>query len=182
MGSEMCEGQLMTHSLKVGLFASVLVFAASPALAIGWETSPWPVERSDGSHYCYLAYAEEPRAILIIASGAAADDFRLSIADPAFAGTINDGEVSFVFPSGWQVSTPFVIVAPGHFAVGIDEVSFHRVLDELETPGTWSISTGGSSIEVPVSDDLDYAITRFRGPVGSDYVLGESCVEQLSLN
>lgn len=170
----------MIRCLKAGLFGLALAFAASPALADGWSSTPWPSTGGDGTLHCYLGYADEPRVVMVLTSNAYVGDFRLLIGDPAFERASHGGEVTFVFPSGWRVSTPFQLVAPGRFVVGVDEASFHLVLDELETPGTLSITAGGGSITVTVSDHLGGRIRNLRGPLPEGSPMQKPCLDQLA--
>ena len=102
------------------------------------------------------------------------------VIDPATGTSDEGGEVAFVFPSGWRVSVPFQLFAPGQFAVGLDEASFHRVLDELGTPGALEISAGGGRITIAVPDQLDGRIRNLRGPLPEGSPMTEPCLAQLA--
>jgi len=170
----------MPWNFASGLFGLALTLAPAFALANGWSATPWPSASADGTRYCYLGYAEEPASLLVIASNAYAGDFRISINAPAFGNAAEGGEVAFVFPSGWRVSVPFQLFAPGQFAVGLDEASFHRVLDELGTPGALEISAGGGRITIAVPDQLDGRIRNLRGPLPEGSPMTEPCLAQLA--
>ena len=68
-------------------------------------------------------------------------------------------------------------MAPQSAMLGLDEAYFHHILDELEMPGTLTVSTGNAEFAIPVPDQLDGRIRNLRGP--GEVAAGSPCIEQL---
>src|SRR5690606_19016104 len=77
------EERLMNRPLKACLAGLALAFAASPALADGWRSTPWPNVSEGGNRFCFVSYHAAPRLFSVTAM---ADGALLSIVDPAFNG------------------------------------------------------------------------------------------------
>lgn len=166
----------MNRPLKACLAGFALAFAASPALADGWRSTPWPNVSEGGNRFCFVSYHAAPRLFSVTAM---ADGALLSIVDPAFNGAENGEEVVVLFPSGWQVSGRAEVLNAGYLLIVMDMAAFHRALDELEAPGALTISAGGTSIMITVPDQLEGRIRNLRGPLPEGSPLGKSCLEQL---
>lgn len=167
--------KLKTALAHLALFAAL----AAPLPALGqsdnWRTTPWPSQTPGGNHICFVAYEGTSRlfSVTAVSNG----NYQMSIVDPIFEGLADGERVSLTFPSGWSVSGGITVV-PGGVLLGLDEAHFLRILDELLTPGTLTVSTTGGTFSIPVPKQIEGRITNLRGP--GPVAAGSSCLDQLS--
>lgn len=171
-----CEERLMIRSVKTCLIGLALALPMSPALADDWRSTPWPSTSTGGNQFCFISYQVASRLFSVTAMTNGA---LLAITDPVFGDVENGSEVEVLFPSGWRISAGADVPEPGHLLIAMDTSVFHRVLNELERPGTLAVSVGGSTIAVTVPDQFDGRIRNLRGPLPEGSPIEKSCLEQL---
>lgn len=166
--------KIRTASAHLALLAALA--APLPALAQSedWRTTPWPSQTPGGNHICFVVYEGASHMLSVVAMNGG--HYQMSIVDAIFEGVSDGYPVFLTFPSGWSISGGATPV-PGGVLLGLDEAYFHRILDELLTPGTLAVSSAAGAFSIPVPGQIEGRIQTLRGagPVAG----GNSCLDQL---